>query len=44
MQKYADRKKREAEAAAVAPPEYTFKPDIGPRVTGRMLREKAERF
>lgn len=42
MQKHADRKKQE-------PPkkldiEYTFKPDIGPTVTGEMLQARAERF
>lgn len=42
MQKYADRKKQEPPARPYE--EYTFKPDIGPRVTGKMLQEKAERF
>lgn len=42
MQKYADRKKREAQIKPTV--EYSFKPEIGPRVTGKMLRERAERF
>jgi hypothetical protein len=42
MQKWADRKKQE-------PPKkpdvvYTFKPDIGPPVTAKELRDKAEKF
>lgn len=42
MQKWADRKKQE-------PPKkpdvvYTFKPDIGPAVTAKELRDKAEKF
>ena len=42
MQKYADRKKQEPPKKPDV--EYSFKPDIGPTVTGKMLREKAERF
>jgi len=42
MQKYADRKKQEPPKKPEI--EYSFKPDIGPTVTGKQLREKAERF
>jgi len=42
MQKHADRKKQEPPKKLQE--EYSFKPDIGPQVTGKMLRDKAERF
>lgn len=42
MQKHADRKKQEPPKKLEI--EYTFKPDIGAQVTGKQLREKAERF
>jgi len=42
MQKHADRKKQEPPKKLDV--EYTFKPDIGPPVTGEMLQARAERF
>ena len=42
MQKHADRKKQEPPKKPYV--EYSFKPEIGPMVTGNDLRAKAERF
>ena len=42
MLKHAERKKQEP--VKKLQEEYSFKPDIGPEVTGKQLKEKAERF
>lgn len=42
MQKHADRKKQEPPKKLEV--EYSFKPDLGPRVTAKQLQEQAERF
>lgn len=42
MQKWADRKKQEGPKKTQE--EYSFKPNIGPSVTAKELRDKAEKF
>jgi len=42
MQKHADRKKQEPPKKPYV--EYSFKPEIGEMITGKKLKEKAERF
>jgi len=42
MQKHADRKK--GETPKLMQEQYSFKPEIGPMVTGEQLKHKADKF